>query len=160
METTTLYKKYPYLPLCIKIAKDYNKLSNRVYCTDDHEFIIQKTAIKDKFTKKITNCPTRVGHNTGNVQINDNLEKMSFSGRLMFLVWAFEKIQFKDNHIENMRTDLDADKKTYSIMSNIPEFKLKDVFVTFIKVLSNVPTETNKLRIEYLKSQLKLKNKT
>lgn len=165
MKTNPLFKKYPYLPLCIDVAKNYDKLSNSVYFAKspinfpNENFTIEKIAIKDNYTKKRVNTPVRVSHKTGDVQINDNLQNMNFSTKLFFLVWCFNKIEsFDKDGVACLNFDLDTDKKTYSLLENITDFSLVDAKDGIIDVYMHNPNTSNNERIAYLISQCEIIN--
>ncbi len=141
MNKKDLFKEYPFLKLCVEMAKDYKTLTNGLYKSDDGNYAIYKLNIKS------SNTPFRVSHASKIVEINDNLtDSFSFSVILFGLVWCFCKVY--PNYEPD---DVKVDAVAFNIIAQLPEVNRKEALIDFIKILKNNSNiESNKKRVQKL----------
>lgn len=147
-----LEKKYPYLPLCIDMAKNYDKFSEGVYTDDKHDFIIEKRSRKWMQKKQSTlsdSTPVSVSRQTGNVVIFNDLEKMSYSAKLFSLVWGFNKLSLNKLYTY---PNIIVDAEVINVCKQVDDFKLKEALTEIIQLL---PPNIDKRRVELLIKILK-----
>jgi len=131
-------KEYGFLPLCIDVAKTNPLKEGKEYFDGENTI---------KVVKYDTQSPTRVNKDDNHVEINPDT-KISFSGKLHFLVWCFVRGEYE--------TDSDADITAFIICSDIPEFNTMEMFTDFISVLSTRETEENVSRIRRMKEYIEM----
>lgn len=145
-------EQYPFLDFYADIARRYPELPDGTYVSDDGKYTIIKKRITHMGVEEKT--PTRVGYGSGKIEINNNLDDYSFSGRLLFLVWGAAKYQgCLDKGIKF--TDLDADEKTLEILSDYPRFNKPDALIDFIKGIRPHELERNVKRVEFMTNTIK-----
>lgn len=142
-----LLSEYPFLESCYCMAKYYNDIPKGIHRSDDGKYTIEKVGLYDTENKrKKTKFPTGYSRKTGNIAINDNLKKLTFSGLFFALVWAFIKLGLSEINDSNLIADI----KAFKICARVNEFSKKDFYFDYICWISEHPTIYNKERIEKL----------
>ncbi len=146
-------EKYPYLEFHADIAKRYPDLPDDTYVSDDGKYTVIKKRIMYMGTEQ--ESPTMIGFGSGNIQINNDLDDYSFSGRLLFLVWAQV---YRQGIIEKGRrnfTYLDADDMALGILIDYHGFDKYDALTDFIEAMRVDELEINVARVMFMTEAIK-----